>query len=81
MAEGSFHIHVHDLCLDVGTKLTANIHVSSVYSIDVQVADKVSGGKVVVVLRPIVFCWKSSYDYCKLCTCTRRSTFIKLAFA
>ena len=56
MAEGSFHIHVHDLCLDVGTKLTANIHVSSVYSIDVQVADKVSGGKVVVVLRPIVFC-------------------------
>ena len=41
MTEGSFHIHVHDLCLDVGTKLTASIHVSSVYSIDVQVADKV----------------------------------------
>ena len=39
--EGSFHIHVHDLCLDVGTKLTADVHVSSVYSIDVQVADKV----------------------------------------
>ena len=39
--EGSFHIHVHDLCLDVGAKLTSTIHVSTVNIIDVQVADKV----------------------------------------
>ena len=41
MMDGSFHIHVHDLCLDVGTKLTATIHISAVNIIEVQVADKV----------------------------------------
>lgn len=37
--EGSFEIHIRDLCLGMGTILTTMIHVSQVHSIDVIVSE------------------------------------------
>ena len=39
--EGSFHVHVRDQCLDLRTSLSSEVVISDIYSINVQVADKV----------------------------------------
>ena len=39
--EGSFHVHVRDQCLDLRISLSSEVVISDIYSLNLQVADKV----------------------------------------